>query len=559
MDSAASFKRKLDEVMSEDIVQELRSHVMQKLQGTGLEAHKDTVVAILQVADVKLSWLEVPNNKQDLVTILEGPWLYYDTNGELQRKLSKLTIEGVESVHDAAIVIAGTLVRDAPPPAVPEDIVQGLQSHVKQKLQGTHLEAHKDTVVAILQVAQVTVSWLEVPNNEQDLVTILKGPRLYYDTGGELQEEFSALGIDTIRRVHNAAVVIAGTLISRPPPAVPGGSGATPRTYCGYTEALERARRFVAAIMRVDAIEDIPNGGGMQVMRDVPCLETEFTIRTLVIRPLTVPFWQACINCTHRIDPESQEDKRSRVCAVGSSGIGKSTSTPLLIRMLLERGETVVYLVRSTTQISWYYEFIPGSDPKVYPETWRSTAIDSLRQRSTNFIVDPGDTKDSCLQGTMFNPRFIIVASPDDRHWGENEFDKSRGGIGGLFMHYPLWELEELLLARSLLRPDMSGGEVAARYQEMGGIPSIIFGSQHYVDCFLKRQKNKIINLTESQAARIASGREWSVSSYSPWLPSTDIMGYAVDGKEPDFAQAKVQILSPLAQERVQRRLRNEI
>ena len=48
-----------------------------------------------------------------------------------------------------------------------------------------------------------------------------------------------------------------------------------------------------------------------------------------------------------------------RVCGVGTPGIGKTTCTPILIRMLLTERHTVVYLVQTVKQSGWYYEFTP--------------------------------------------------------------------------------------------------------------------------------------------------------------------------------------------------------
>ena len=49
---------------------------------------------------------------------------------------------------------------------------------------------------------------------------------------------------------------------------------------------------------------------------------------TVIIRSITREFWKLCI----------QQSKKYRVCAIGTPGIGKSTSIPVLIRMLLAEG-----------------------------------------------------------------------------------------------------------------------------------------------------------------------------------------------------------------------------
>ena len=62
----------------------------------------------------------------------------------------------------------------------------------------------------------------------------------------------------------------------------------------------------------------------------------------VIIRNITEHFWQACID---QVDEYNENDnKRYRVCAVGTPGIGKTASTPILIRRLLSKGHTVVSL-----------------------------------------------------------------------------------------------------------------------------------------------------------------------------------------------------------------------
>jgi signal recognition particle GTPase len=82
--------------------------------------------------------------------------------------------------------------------------------------------------------------------------------------------------------------------------------------------------------------EDIPNRNGMKVLRDVPCLFTGYT-GNVVIRNITEDYWNEVIQVAET------PNKRTRVCAVGTAGIGKTESTAVLIRLLLQRNRTVVY------------------------------------------------------------------------------------------------------------------------------------------------------------------------------------------------------------------------
>ena len=72
--------------------------------------------------------------------------------------------------------------------------------------------------------------------------------------------------------------------------------------------------------------EDIPGSDGMKVLRNAMNSETGKN-SNVVIRNITENFWKKVIDAT----------KRSRVCAVGTPGIGKTTSTCILIRLLLQQ------------------------------------------------------------------------------------------------------------------------------------------------------------------------------------------------------------------------------
>ena len=103
--------------------------------------------------------------------------------------------------------------------------------------------------------------------------------------------------------------------------------------------------------------------------------------------------------------------------------------------------------------LNWYYEFIPDSEGtqisvRVYPEKVHLLRILSLQNPNTYYIVDPGKTQTSCNPDDNFEPKVIIVPSPNSKHWGGKEFRKRRGDNKGFFMFCPLWTLHELVTAR---------------------------------------------------------------------------------------------------------------
>lgn len=118
-------------------------------------------------------------------------------------------------------------------------------------------------------------------------------------------------------------------------------------------------------------------------------------------------------------------------------------SIPLLIRKLLKDRKTVVYIILSDQNDQFYYEFVPGDGNsviiKIYPESTSEFKIKSLCLNSTYYIVDPGTYSGSCDPDAWVIAKVIIVASPNEKYWGGSEFEKERGGYGGVFQYYPLW------------------------------------------------------------------------------------------------------------------------
>jgi hypothetical protein len=240
--------------------------------------------------------------------------------------------------------------------------------------------------------------------------------------------------------------------------------------------ALHRANQFAASIM--SDLEDIPKSNGMQVMRDVLDLQTGIK-RDIVLRRKTNSFWSECMEFLS--DPSCQP----LFCVAGTPGIGKTAWTAFAIRMLLKQGKTVVYHIRGDACRGWYYEFVPGRNDTVavdaYPETVEIEKIASLNLISTFYIVDPGQTKDPCTR-EFFAPKSVMfVASPVGKPWTESAYTK-RGNDRAVFKHFPVWDLEEILLAQTYLLPDtraqLTAEEVEARFWQVGGVPKTIFLEQ---------------------------------------------------------------------------------
>jgi hypothetical protein len=315
--------------------------------------------------------------------------------------------------------------------------------------------------------------------------------------------------------------------------------------------AAQVARDFVKSVMDRQP-EPIKGSDGMLVMKDVVKLETGVKA-DVVIRKVTRPFWQACIDAVdpplddvlvrrgRSSAPPTPTRQQLRVCAVGTPGIGKTTCTPLLIKMLLEQKKAVVYRVRSEDNDEWIYEFIPGSgdgDPvaaNVYPAQAFSSGIPSLSEASTFYVVDPGLFKGSCNPSVNFLPKVIIVASPDSTHWGGNEFYKERDGLEGVLKFFPVWELGELLQARLVLGSTVTAGEVEDRYGRVGGVPRHIFASDTSFEDALRRQDTAVKLLTAQQvkAVSVKFAVEAIVEdTFEPSQPKSALIGYRISADD---------------------------
>jgi hypothetical protein len=329
---------------------------------------------------------------------------------------------------------------------------------------------------------------------------------------------------------------------------------------------IELARLFLASIEQ--SPELIPNSDGMYYFNKVMSLESERTY-PLIVRTNTEPFWNAVIAA---VDVQGSDGRNNnRICAIGMPGIGKTKATLVLIRMLLERGKTVVYFLRAPANEGYYYEFIPGAGGNnftvinAYSEMEKD-AIESLKSTETYYIVDPGMTKDTCDKGSTFRPKVIIVSSPDERHWGSSEFEKERGGIEGFYMYMPVWNLEELVCAAPFLSfedpeleellnapDDKMKEQIMIRYRLFGGILRHILARRSSREKILRYQNSAIKSLTEDQAERLYRGESEMVDDFNKHQPNSNVMHYnsSIDSL---FWKRKTIIASDYAYEKVSNR-----
>ena len=199
----------------------------------------------------------------------------------------------------------------------------------------------------------------------------------------------------------------------------------------------------------------------------------------IAIRHQDLTFWESCV-----AELENPSETRNRMVSIGSPGIGKSTTALFLIRKLLYMGLTVVFMMKGEGLI---VQFKPNGDKvtgandvdvEIFPETTPKWEIASLLDQRTYYIVDPGMTKENCNPPGRVNAKVIIVASPDERHWGGNSFPKDEPGFpGGFYRYFPPWTLMELQAAAQeiLNLGPVQSQEIERQFSVFGGIPRHVF------------------------------------------------------------------------------------
>jgi hypothetical protein len=297
---------------------------------------------------------------------------------------------------------------------------------------------------------------------------------------------------------------------------------------------LRNAQDFVAKLMAAKTDRELPRvqpDREMRVIQKLPILGGEAT-KDLIVREINVALWSQALKLT---------DKTYRVCIFGTPGIGKTTAIPHLIRFLLQKKKTVVFLSRSEPLENWYFEFKPASDEQsflcsVYPEKTSKYEITSLQDKKAFYIVDPGATEDTCNPINKFGARVIIVASADSKHWGGSAFEKANEDDGyptpgGLKLCYPVWSFDELLLAlpyfnkkpgQTRLSPKM----LKERYRMFGGVPRNVFANPERYKVLPDQQMTAITHLTDYQKTYLVSKLANDLVTLEANQPKGILLGY---------------------------------
>eukprot|EP00978_Attheya_sp_CCMP212_P004726 scaffold10364_cov61-Attheya_sp.AAC.2 len=307
----------------------------------------------------------------------------------------------------------------------------------------------------------------------------------------------------------------------------------------------DKAKKFHQAIMAdlVDVGVDVDVGNLIKgVMRSVPD-HYSATARNIIIREDDHTFWNKIIADLAKEGPFASK----RVVVVGSPGIGKSTTAAYAIRLLWQKEKTIVYKYRTEDDSGYYVEFTPSPSSnqvtiELYPEQTTASDIPSLLDTETYYLVDPGRTKTSCNPGPFVLARVVIVASPDEQHWGGSGFRKNdQTTLGGEIRYFPAWTLPQLQAASTQVsNVQFQNGQVAELYSIFGGVPRQVFDpaktEQNKNDL-----KTKVEAIPDQQLQNIVTGQINRHSGFGADQPGSGVVEFV---PYDDFQKVQLKLIS---------------
>ena len=319
------------------------------------------------------------------------------------------------------------------------------------------------------------------------------------------------------------------------------------------TQGVDIEQRHCEAAIEIrnailySSLENINEESGMKVFQGlVPDVQSPGGLTRVVIRPEDQAFWDRCIQLSLLGHP---------VCGVGNPGIGKTTTTLYLLRQLLMNlKQPVVYTIRKATgSRDIFYEFVPVIENdqvkditiKVYGlfAYDKKSTIPSMKRQGAFYVVDPGKFKGSCDDtDDLYEARFIMAASNDNRHWGGNEFTKNRQPSSsvarlrvytdlkeGKLVYGSLWKGCQVILAKPYfdLLHSLDDNEVLHRFRIVGGcLRDILLFSE---DVF-KQAVGTALSLDPTVFQELAEGR--FQFPFKPDSPSSLLIGICPDGPD---------------------------
>lgn len=329
-----------------------------------------------------------------------------------------------------------------------------------------------------------------------------------------------------------------------------GGGGSASPTKKGklvgnvaYADAAANyCNNFLQAILADDNFHTQYRDGIHAVMKNTPNPYSPH-VSDVVIRDDDNQFWEACIG--ELVDPK----KRNRVAVVGTPGIGKTTTSYYAIRKLLKTRKKVVYLYSTEDKSNSYIVFTPSESDsetisiELFPESTPATTITALQDKDTYYILDPGQTKTNCTPEGAVMAKVIIVASPDERHWGGSAFEKKEPGRDpGVFLYFPPWSVNQLKAGASHIDSvsNLPAREIEELFSLFGGIPRLVYDPEAK-DKNLQSLERKVNELELSEIKKLLAGRGSLHAGFGQDQPNGGIMLFK---PKSNFSQVDVEAAS---------------
>ena len=251
----------------------------------------------------------------------------------------------------------------------------------------------------------------------------------------------------------------------------------------------------------------------------------------ILLRKQARAFWQTVFR--------TMQDGHN-VVGIGSAGTGKTSTTPYALKLLLETGRPVVYLIRGEKSgAGMYYEFRQASSggykARAYPEaSVREGTIPALSDKDAFLFIEPCLVKE--LPPRWIRSPWALIVSLDRRHYQGAE-KSGPGECKALFFTFPLWTLTEMKEARPFI-VDKTGvpilasdDEVEEAYRVFGPIVRTAFSQGQDRNQYLEEQDAAVRRLQSNCAIAIITQGVAGIDASDPNAPSSSIVAY--DSKPP--------------------------
>ena len=281
-------------------------------------------------------------------------------------------------------------------------------------------------------------------------------------------------------------------------------------------------------------------------------LQSELALSPIFLRARVVAFWNVVMELLR---------SEHHVVVIGSPGVGKTSTHPYLLRLLLQTRRPVVFLVRGKDLGGTYYEFRPkdggGYEAFEYDEAdVKMQTIPALTDSNAFFIIEPAGQRSP--PHYWVKARIALVCSPNRKHFKGME-KTGTFEFGAVTRYFPLWSLDEVLEARPymldakkapIVRNDTNLKELVFHY---GPIVRILFSLT--ISEFEASQARAISKLSEDQVKLIVealdSNTAIEIDASNDGAPSSLIVAYE---SEYPFDSVRIVIVSDFVKSEIWRR-----